>query len=328
MANSDAGTRNAGLLTAVLRDGTASLVARPGPPPSPGPGQVLVAMRLAPINPADLLAIDGRYAVPLPPCSPLGAEGVGDVVALGDGVTGLAVGDRVLPLSRGNWTTHRLLEAGDLVRVGADLPLEQAAMLRINPATAWRLLRTVRLEPGGWVVQNAAGSSVAGLVRRFAAARGIGVVNVVRDAGAHPALPCRLEDGPDLPERVSAVTGGAPVRLALDCVAGEATGRLAGCLAPGGRVTVFGHLSGHPCTIPSTLLTARGLAVGGFSLRPAEAGEGPARLRTLYAGLAEALARPPAIAQVAAIHPLADLDRALAAARRGGGRILLALDRQ
>lgn len=322
---------NIGTWTAVLRDvagaaGTVSLVARAGSPPSPGPGQVLVAMRMAPINPADLLAIDGRYVVPLPPSSPLGAEGVGDIVALGDGVTGFAVGDRVLPLSRGNWTTHRLLEAGDLVRVGADVPLEQAAMLRINPATAWRLLRTVRLEPGDWVVQNAAGSSVAGLVRRFATARGIGVVNVVRDASAHSGLPCRLEDGPDLSERVSAVTGGAPVRLALDCVAGEATGRLAGCLAPGGRVTVFGHLSGQPCAIPSTLLTGRGIAVGGFSLRPAEAGDGPAALRALYADLAGVLGTPPAIARVAAIFPLAELDRALAAARRGGGRILLALD--
>ncbi|MEI9926982.1 MAG: alcohol dehydrogenase catalytic domain-containing protein [Sphingomonas sp.] len=89
-------------------------------------------MRFAPVNPADLLMIDGRYAhQPSLPCA-LGAEGAGRVVAIGRGVERLAVGDDVIPLLRGNWASHRLLAEDRLVRVPPALSPMQAAMLRIQ----------------------------------------------------------------------------------------------------------------------------------------------------------------------------------------------------
>jgi NADPH:quinone reductase-like Zn-dependent oxidoreductase len=207
-----------------------------------------------------------------------------------------------------------------VIAVPDSLPLEQAAMLRINPATAWRLLATAPLVPGDVVIQNGGRSAVATLVERIARARDIKVLTVSRHADAPAPL---LPDGPDLAERARVAVDGAPIRLTLDCVAGEATGRLAACLADGGRVTVFGHLSGEPCRIPSTLLTGRGLTVGGFSLRPAEAADSIADLRRLYAELAALLIVHPL--PVAEILPLSRLDEALAAAEAGGGRILLDL---
>ena len=194
--------------------------------------------------------------------------------------------------------THRLLPAADLLPVPADLPDAQAAMLRINPATAARLLLRLGLAPGARLIQNAPRSSVARWVRRLAARDGI-------------------ELGDD--------EGGQPADAALDAVAGEETGRLAGRLAPGGVVLVYGHLSGRPCAIPSTLLTSRGLTVAGFSLRPAEALDAPGARAALYADLAMLAAAAPE--PVAATFPLELVERALAAAAERGraGRILLAL---
>ena len=305
---------------AVLVPGEGVRVIDAAHPGDPGPGELLVAMRLAPVNPADRLMIAGRYAFQPGEMAVVGAEGVGEVIAIGAGVTGFAAGDRVIPLARGNWASLRRVSAGAVVAVPEALPPEQVAMLRINPATAWRLLATAPLGPGDAVIQNGGRSAVAMLVERIAQARGIAVLTVSRHADAPAPL---LADGPDLAERALAAADGRPIRLALDCVAGEATSRLAACVGEGGRVTVFGHLSGEPCSIPSALLTGRGLTVGGFSLRPAEAGDSIAGLRRLYAELVELLIAHPL--PVASTIPLSRLDEALAAAGSGTGRILLDL---
>lgn len=289
----------------------------PGPP---GSGQVLVAMKRSPINPADRLVLAARYAQPLAYPLVAGAEGVGEVIATGIGVNDLRPGDHVLPLSRGNWTTHRLIGRADLIVVPRTLDLDQAATLRINPATAWRLLQLVSLPPGGCVAQNGATSHVARWVRAIAASRDVAVIDIVRDEAQADGLTGAVIDDPDLASRI----GARHIPLALDCVAGEASGRLAGILAPGGTLAVFGHLSGAPCSIASTLLTGRNLNVRGFSLRPQEAQDTRAVLQALYDNLA-AFDLP---APVAATYPLSGLEEALAhAARPGlGGRVMLALD--
>jgi NADPH:quinone reductase-like Zn-dependent oxidoreductase len=307
-------------LQAVLAPGESVRLTEAAHPGDPGPGELLVAMRLAPVNPADRLIIDGRYAFQPGEVAVVGAEGVGEVIAFGAGVEGFAAGDRVIPLARGNWSRLRRVSAQAVVAVPDALPLEQAAMLRINPATAWRLLATAALGPGDAVIQNGGRSAVARLVERIAETRDIAVITVSRHADAPAPM---LADGPDLAEHALTAAGGRPIRLALDCVAGEATGRLAACVSAGSRVTVFGHLSGEPCRIASTLLTGRGLIVGGFSLRPAEAADSTADLRRLYAALAALLIAHPL--PVAETVPLSRLDEALAAAEAGRGRILLDL---
>lgn len=315
--------RRAALLRAA---GCAPEVATLAALPAPGATEVTVAMRRGPINPADLLMIDGGYAFAEAYPLMLGAEGVGEVTETGSAVVGLRPGDRVIPLSRGNWATHRRLDQNDVVRVPPGLTLDQAATLRINPATALRLTRLAPLSPGDWIVQNGAASMVARWVRAIAARRGICVIDLVRDGGRS------LEVGHGLPDTEAAIaaaherTAGAPIRLALDCVAGGASGRLAAMLAPRGLLAVFGHLSGAPCSIASTLLTAKGLEVRGFSLRPAEAADSHADLTRLYDELAALALAADLHPAVSALFPLADLPAAVARARRGGGRVMIALD--
>lgn len=291
----------------------------------PDPGvpigaQVRVRMLRAPVNPADLLSLEGRYAFPVDACAPLGAEGVGAVEAVGPRVRDLKPGALVLPLDRGNWCTHRLVERSALIAVPPGMEPATAAMMRINPATAQLLLDASGAGRGEVLLQNAAGSAVARWVRLLAERRGVELIDIVRRPD--PALPQALVDGPELPSAVAALAGDRPVRAALDCVAGGATARLAACLAAEGRVIVFGHLSGEPIAIASQALTGRQITLRGFSLRPAEAALGQEGVRRLFDGiwrLAEG-GLPPL--PVGPVLPMTEAAHALALARQGaGGRV-------
>ena len=294
-------------------------------PPAPRNDEVLVRMLYAPVNPADLLAIEGRYSFDLPHDQPLGAEGAGLVEAVGEAVDDLRPGELVMPLERGNWCARRLLPRRHLMALPGVDPV-QAAMLRINPPTAHLLLRHAGVRPGEALIQNGAGSVVAHWVRAFAARMDVKVINVVRRL--HPETPDALLDGDDLAERAQAASGGRPIRTALDCVAGAATGRLASCLARGGRLLLFGHLSGEPIQVRSQLLTGGGLSIAGFSLRPAEAALGAVGVHAMFRELAAFHASDPPALPVREIVPLSRAVEGIVLARAGGsGRILFDLTR-
>lgn len=297
---------------------------RPGEPvslqadPLPGmptAGQVLVRMLRAPINPADLLVLDGRYPVPLPAGSVLGAEGVGVVVAAGPDCSRLAPNDHVLPLSRGNWCGLRVLSEAECVRIDAAVPLVVAAGLRVNPATAWRLLQPGAQAEGAWLIQNAATSSLAAWVRHFATERGLQVINLARrippGAAGH-----WVAAGEGAAAAIAALLQGEPLRLGLDCVAGGATGFMAQCLSDDARLVVFGHLSGEPCSVPSQLMTGKGLTMQGFSLRRAEARDTVGQVQALYDQIGRLVTSAPHDRPVE-VMPLVAIDEAVALARQG-----------
>lgn len=293
-------------------------------PLPPQGDNVLLRMGHAPINPADLLTIDGLYSFDLPLDQPLGAEGAAVVEAVGEAVTDLRPGDRVMPLNRGNWCRYRLLARRHLVPSPAGIDSQQGSMLRINPPTAHLLLRDAGVRQGDALVQNGAGSVVGRWVRAFAARMDVTVIDVLRRPD--PTLPHALIDGDDLAKRVRLAAGDRPIRAALDCVAGAATGRLAGCLLPGGRLLLFGHLSGDPIAVRSQLLTGGGLSIIGFSLHPAEAALGENGLRALFADLAALHAADLPSLPIRAVVPLSQAKEAIAIARQAGaGRVLIDL---
>jgi NADPH:quinone reductase-like Zn-dependent oxidoreductase len=312
---------------AVLGPDGPVLAAQPVPN-APGDDEVLVAMERAPVNPADLLVIDGRYTFDPGERSVLGAEGCGRLIAAGRNVRTAAVGDRVILLDRGNWATRRLVASDRVVRAPDDLAAEQAAVLRINPATAWRMIQqgaaATGMRPGDWILLNGGRSMVARWVRMLAAGHNYRIIGLVR---SDPAGDDLLDDD-SAPEIIRNRVGAGRLMLALDCVAGAATGRLGAMLDPGGQVTVFGHLSGQPAQIPSPILTGKQLGIRGFSLRPAEQRDDQERLQRLYDDLA-GLARDhrDALPEPAGLYPLSRIREAIAHARRpGAGRVQLALD--
>ena len=154
------------------------------PWPTPAADEAVVKMSAAPINPADLNQIEGKYPVrPELPATP-GFEGAGIVVEPGAEVKGLTSGALViLPHNIGTWWDAVAVKTEDLVVVPDGIEPVQAAMLKINPLTAWRLLHDyVDLQKGDWLIQNAANSAAGRDVIHIAHELGYKTVNVVRRA--------------------------------------------------------------------------------------------------------------------------------------------------
>jgi len=241
------------------------------PWPTPAPDEAVVAVRAAPINPADLNAIEGKYPVRAQlPATP-GFEGAGIVVDVGAEVTAITVGALViLPHNLGTWREACAVKANELVAVPPEIDPMHAAMLKINPMTAWRLLHDyVDLKRGGWLIQNAANSAAGRAVIQIAHELDYKTVNVVRREELIDELRAEggdavLIDGENLREEVKNTTSGAPIRLGLNAVGGESALRLANCLAPGSTMTTFGAMSLQPLKIPNGLLIFKDLRFRGI----------------------------------------------------------------
>jgi trans-2-enoyl-CoA reductase len=228
-------------------------------------------MRAAPINPADLNQIEGKYPLRAElPATP-GFEGAGVVIDIGANVTNIGPGALViLPHNVGTWRDAVTVKANELVVVPAGIEPVDAAMLKINPMTAWRLLHDyVDLEKGDWLIQNAANSAAGRAVVQIAHDLGYKTVNVVRRAELIDELQAEggdvvLVDGENLREEVKAATSGAAIRLGLNAVGGESALRLANCLAPESTLVTYGAMSLQPLKIPNGLLIFKDLRFRGI----------------------------------------------------------------
>src|SRR5881394_1668373 len=196
--------------------------------PTPGAGEVIVKMRAAPVNPADLNQIEGKYPVRAQlPATP-GFEGAGIIADVDRDVTNVAAGALViLPHNIGTWRDAVAVKADELVVVPAGIKPVHAAMLKINPMTAWRLLHGyVDLARGDWVIQNAANSAAGRAVIQIAHELGFKTVNVVRRPELIEELRAEggdivLVDHDKLRDEVKAATGAAPIQLGLNSVGGD-----------------------------------------------------------------------------------------------------------
>lgn len=261
----------------VERYGPAAEVVRVGrrPLPEAGPGQVLVRMRARPINPSDLLAIEGAYAHRTRPSFVPGFEGVGDVIACGEGVEVCKVGDRVLPLfGEGTWQDWVLAPEYGCVRVPPMLDDNAACQLYINPLTAWLLLSEVlRLPNGATLAVNAGTSSCAQLITQFGRLRGLKVISIMRHhlhadrlrrLGAEEVI---VSTSSDIGGQVRKLFGGKGVDAAVDAVGGDAGAELASIVRADGQFVYYGLLSGKPLSRQLHGLDGANILVRGFWLR-------------------------------------------------------------
>ena len=298
---------------------------------SPGPGEVNIKVEAGPINPAELLLIEGKYASRPPLPARLGIEGVGTITAVGEGVNELAMGDRVMSLGRTNWAEEIQVSSGAVVKGPKDADVQQLSMLKVNPATAMFMLeRYVTLKPGDWVVQNAANSAVGRYIIQLARTKGVKTLNVVRRTELVGELrkigaDVVLLDGDDLAKRVRSEVGDANIPLAIDAVAGEGTLRLGGALSEGGTVVNYGLLSGKPCQITPEMVVFQGITLTGFWLAKLLGTMKPDELQKLYAELASQITNGNLYTPVESAYRLDQLSDALKHAYQTerNGKVLL-----
>jgi NADPH:quinone reductase-like Zn-dependent oxidoreductase len=227
--------------------------------PRPGPGEVLVRIRLSPVHPTDLHVQRGRFGrQPELPASP-GNECVGVIEALGPGVVGPAPGTRVVLVNvSGVWRDFIVSPVERVVPVPDKVSDEAAAQAIVNPVTAWVLTMVEhRLKPGDCLTQTAAGSTVGRLVLQLAHAEGFQTINIVRRRAQMPEITALggnatlCTEDEDWPAQLVKAGGGKGPSHAIDCVSGRVGATLARNLAPGGRLLVYGALSSHRQTDPS-----------------------------------------------------------------------------
>ena len=249
------------------------------PDPAPGRGEVLVRVRAAALNRADLLQRRGLY--PPPPglrADVPGLELAGEVAAVGEGVTAVKPGDRVMAIAGGEAQAELCLaHERMLVKVPERLSLEEAGATMEAFVTAHDALFTLGgLRPGWTVLVHAVGSGVGTAALQLARAAGATVIGTSRTAGKlEKARALGLDHGilvgkdePRFAEEVRRLGGGEGAPVVVDFVGAAYAAENLAALAPGGRLIVVGTMGGPKAQIDlSVLLRKRGEVVGTV-LRP------------------------------------------------------------
>ena len=237
---------------------------------------VIVRMLAAPVNPADINTIQGVYAINPPLPATGGGDGIGEVLQVGPNVKGLNPGDRVFPggSMKGTWTTHYVDSEKNLVKTRKDLPLLSSATLRVNPGTAYRMLKDfVNLEKGDYVIQNGANSAVGQNVIEIAKVFGAKTVNIVRNRPNIEELKEELKKlGADIVWTEEELRKARDFRenklpnpkLALNCVGGESSLEILRALGHKGVHVTYGGMSMKPVTVPTATLIFKDISVRGF----------------------------------------------------------------
>ncbi len=294
----------------------------------PGAGEVRVRMVCAPINPADLNMLEGKYGESRPLPDVPGNEGCGRVVAVGPSVDQSWIGRHVLVDSmawreEGNWPVE------NLIAVPAGIDARQACVLRVNPPTAWCLLNFFApLRPGDWIVQNAATSAVGRAVIEVARHRGVKTLNVVRRPEAAGELraigaDAVVVDSADMAGEAAELTGANRPVLGFNAVGGSAATRLAGLLASGGTLVTYGAMSKEALKIPNGFLIFRDLAFRGFWLTRWMRGASKPERDAVFGEIFRLAAAGCFAPRVAAEFSLDQISAAVARAAQGGGKVLL-----
>jgi NADPH:quinone reductase-like Zn-dependent oxidoreductase len=211
------------------------------PDPTPGPGQVVVDVRAAGLNFADVMARMGLYPDAPKPPAVVGYEVAGVVAAVGPGVEGLSVGDRVAGGTRFGGHAERVaIDAAGAVALPDDLSFAQGAAIPVNYTTAWAALMSYgNVQPGERVLIHAAAGGVGIAATQVAKRRGAYVIGTASPS-KHDAIRAGGVDeafGYDLPKSLGKVD------VVLDAIGGASFKRSYDLLRPGGRLVAFGASS-------------------------------------------------------------------------------------
>ncbi len=244
------------------------------PVPEPQAGEVRVKIRLSPIHNHDLMIAAGKYGMlPALPFVP-GTEAMGEIDALGPGVSGFETGQRVAFGGQGLWSEYAVVKAGGLIPLPDAISDEIACQLVSMPLSTLVLLEDLEVGEGDWIVQNAANGAVGKVLNLFAQKRGINVINLVRREGAAKDLAdlgfsnIIVTEDEGWTDKAKSLAKGAPIVRALDSVGGEATDAIMDLLADGGELVCFGSMSGQNMQIsPKNLLFKKTIAKGFWAAR-------------------------------------------------------------
>lgn len=241
--------------------------------PEPSPGEVLVKVAAAGVAYGDIMKRQGGFGSDLPLPAGIGLQVAGTLAALGSGVRSPALGTRVMAFVDHGYAEYAIAPAAAAFTLPDSVQYSSAAALPVQGLTAYQTLRdTGRLQPGESVLVHAAAGGVGSLAVQLA--RLLGAETVIGTA----SRPAKLDHirglgttavdytETDWPQQVLEATGGRGVNIVLDSVGGRVGSQSLECLAPFGRIVVFGAASGLPAEVPSMALMHNNQSITGYSL--------------------------------------------------------------
>lgn len=244
------------------------------PAPEPGPGMVRIRVAATTVNFADIQSRRGPYVVGREPPFIPGLEAAGTIDALGPGVTGFAVGQRVAAHAEGgSYAEYTLARVVGAFPIPDALDFAQAACFPSVGTTSFNLLTQAgRLHPGETVLIHAAAGGIGTTTVQLARVLGAGLIigtvgseakaKVVLELGADVAINYREEN---IAERVREATGGAGADVVLDSVGADTFEASLASLAPFGRLVCFGQSSGPPPAVAFGPLYGENKTIVGYS---------------------------------------------------------------
>lgn len=302
-------------------------------PAEPKAGEVRVKNHAVGVNFIDIYFRDGLYKAPAMPTS-LGTEGAGVIDAVGEGVTGLSVGDRVAyaqgPL--GSYSEYHVLPAAKVVLLPGSIDFETAAAMMLKGLTCQYLLRqTAELKAGDVVLFHAAAGGVGTFACQWAKALGVKLIGTVsteekaalaRANGAWEVINYSKED---VVERVKELTGGAMCDVVYDSVGKDTWLTSLDCLKPRGLMVSFGNSSGPVEGVNLAILNQKGSL---FVTRPSLNGyaDTPERFKAMCQDLFSVVANGDVKVQIGQRFALKDAAKAhiaLASRQTTGSTVLL-----
>ena len=233
--------------------------------PDPGPGEALIRQTAAGLNFIDVYFRTGLYPAPSFPAT-IGNEGAGVVEAVGDGVSEVAVGDRVAYcMNLGSYTERRVIAANQLVRIPDGISDQQAAAVLLKGSTVQYLVRrTYAVQRGDTVLYHAAAGGCGLIACQWLKHLGATVIGTV---GTREKAELARAHGCDHPivyteesfvDRVRELTGGKGVPVVYDSVGKDTFDDSLRCLRPRGLMVSFGNASGAVEPFRPAVLAAKG----------------------------------------------------------------------
>jgi NADPH2:quinone reductase len=239
--------------------------------PEAAKGELRIKLLKSPIHNHDLAIIRGAYGYkPELPAVP-GSEALGLVDAVGEGVEGFKIGQKVaVPAGYRMWAEFFTAPAKIAVPVPPGMSDDIACQLLAMPLNSYLLFEALDTKPGDWIIQTASNGAVGRVVVQLAKNRKVNVISLIRrndgidemkSLGAEHVL--STEDS-SWSAQVKRITAGAPIKGAIDSVSGPITLPLANLVAPGGVFLSFGAMSQKPIVIDPSALIFGGITVRGF----------------------------------------------------------------
>lgn len=233
------------------------------PTPEPEDNKVRIKTILSSIHNHDLVTIKGEYGnKPKLPATG-GSEAVGTIDELGKDVKGFKKGQRVVVSGvEGTWAEYFIAPAQRIIPIPDAIDDEMAAQLIAMPMSALLLIEFLDIEPGQWIIQNAANGAVGESMAMLAPERNINTINLVRSKESEKELielgiteNNVVTDDDNWKEQVQKIVGDAKISGAVDAVGGKSGGELLSLLGKHGTMASLGSMSGEPLMInPSNLI--------------------------------------------------------------------------